>query len=369
MDANSTENVSRTSLRVLMLPMLGHGHISPFLELAKKLTERGFHIYLCSTSINLNHGSKSRSRLWSRSGTFHIDLPQLPSRYHTTDGLAKHLLPILYKSLALSIPEIHKTIKALNPDMVIYDQALTWFSITPLHHIPSVWLHIVSVAALSYAFHLALKPGSEYPFPATSLRDFELQKLLAAIGHKSLDVGEGSSLPLLVNTSRAMEGKYLDHLASITNLKVLPVGPLIPTSPNAAAELEEEIEEIAFGLELSHENFIWALRSPPEGIEFGVPIIAMPMAFEQPINGRVLVENSVAIEITRDENGRLKREEIAKAINNVVTGCAGEPLRQKMKDLRKQIKSSEKENLQVAQLSKKSSGHHNARTDFLEKLW
>ncbi|CDP04733.1 unnamed protein product [Coffea canephora] len=161
---------------------------------------------------------------------------------------------------------------------------------------------------------------------------------------------------------------------------------------------EEEIEEIAFGLELSHENFIWALRSPPgeerkleqilpegflervqdrgrivqggvrqamilghpslggflshcgwnslsKGIEFGVPIVAMPMAFEQPINARVLVENSVAIEITRDENGRLKREEIVKVINNVVTGCAGEPLRQKMKDLRKQIKSSEKENL------------------------
>ncbi|XP_027102594.1 beta-D-glucosyl crocetin beta-1,6-glucosyltransferase-like [Coffea arabica] len=226
-----------------------------------------------------------------------------------------------------------------------------------------------------------------------------------------------------------MEGKYLDHIAGLTNMQTLPVGPLIPTGPIAAAELgeedielmnwlgqkdvnsavftsfgtmyfpsEEEIKEIAHGLDLSNVNFIWALRSPDgdesrleeilptgflervrgrgrivqgwatqamilghssiggflshcgwisltEGIEFGVPIIAMPMNLEQPLNGRVLVENGVAVEVMRDENGRLKGEEIAKMINHVVIGGAGETMRQKIKDLRKKIKSSEEDNL------------------------
>lgn len=59
-------------------------------------------------------------------------------------------------------------------------------------------------------------------------------------------------------------------------------------------------------------------------IKFGVPIIAMPTTVEQPLNGRVQVENGVAVEIMRDENGRLEREEIAKMINHVVIGgCRG----------------------------------------------
>lgn len=86
------------------------------------------------------------------------------------------------------------------------------------------------------------------------------------------------------------------------------------------------------------------------------------MAFEHPITGRVLVENGVAIEVVRDENGRHQREEIAKVIKEVVFGGAGETMRQKIKDSRKKIKSEEKENLDglltlIIQLSKKNSSH------------
>ncbi|XP_027076902.1 beta-D-glucosyl crocetin beta-1,6-glucosyltransferase-like [Coffea arabica] len=450
MEANTTENAGNNSVRVLMLPMLGHGHISPFLQLAKKLTERGIHIYLCSTPINLNSISKKITGKYSESiqlVEFHLqELPELPSRYHTTDGLPSHLLPIFFNSLKLSNPEIHNIIESLKPDLVIYDKAFARFSVSPLYTFPSVWLHIVSAASLSYTFHLTSNSGTEYPFPSIYLRDFELRRLLTTIGRNALDPCEDSPIPLLVNTCRAMEGKYLDHHASSTNLKVLPVGPLIPSSPNSTGESgdddielmnwlgqksehstvfasfgtmyflsKEEIQEIAFGLELSNVNFIWALGSPKgeqrrldeilpegflervkdkgrivqgwvpqakilghssiggllshcgwtstsEGIEFGVPTMAMPMAFEQPITGRVLVENGVAIEVMRDENGRLQREEIARVIKDVVFGGAGETMRQKIKDLRKKIKSEEKENLDglltlIIQLSNKNSSH------------
>ncbi|KAL0403587.1 UNVERIFIED_CONTAM: Flavanone 7-O-glucoside 2''-O-beta-L-rhamnosyltransferase [Sesamum radiatum] len=40
-------------LKVLMFPWLAHGHITPFLELAKRLSDRNFHSYICSTPANL----------------------------------------------------------------------------------------------------------------------------------------------------------------------------------------------------------------------------------------------------------------------------------------------------------------------------
>ncbi|XP_027177784.1 beta-D-glucosyl crocetin beta-1,6-glucosyltransferase-like [Coffea eugenioides] len=296
--------------------------------------------------------------------------------------------------------------ESLKPDLVIYDKAFARFSVSPLYTFPSVWLHIVSAASLSYTFHLTSNSGTEYPFLAIYLRDFELRRLLTAIGRNALDACDDSPIPLLVNTCRAMEGKYLDHHASSTNLKVLPVGPLIPSSPNSTGESgdddielmnwlgqksehstvfasfgtmyflsKEEIKEIAFSLELSNVNFIWALGSP-KGEERRLEEI-LPEGFlgrvkdkgrivqgwlPQPITGRVLVENGVAIEVVRDENGRLQREEMAKVIKEVVFGGAGETMRQKIKDLRKKIKSEEKENLDglltlIIQLSKKNSSH------------
>ncbi|KAK5795642.1 hypothetical protein PVK06_036914 [Gossypium arboreum] len=41
-------------IRVLMFPWLAHGHISPFLELAKKLANRNLYVYFCSTAVNLD---------------------------------------------------------------------------------------------------------------------------------------------------------------------------------------------------------------------------------------------------------------------------------------------------------------------------
>lgn len=174
-----------------------------------------------------------------------------------------------------------------------YDKAFARFSVSPLYTLPSVWLHNVSAASLSYTFHLTSNSGTEYPFPAIYLRDFELRRLLTAVGRNALDPCEDSPIPLPVNTCRAMEGKYLDHHASSMNLKVVPVGPLIPSSLNSTGESgdddielmnwlgqrsehspvfasfgtmyfssKEEIKEIAFGLELSNVNFTWALGSP-----------------------------------------------------------------------------------------------------------
>ncbi|CDP04734.1 unnamed protein product [Coffea canephora] len=111
-----------------MLPILAHGHISPFMELTKKLIDRSIHIsihiYLCSTLINLKPISKKLISIKYTESIelvkFHLpELPELPSHYHTTNELLAHLLPILFYSLKLSNPEIHNIVESLKPDFVI----------------------------------------------------------------------------------------------------------------------------------------------------------------------------------------------------------------------------------------------------------
>ncbi|KAJ8540308.1 hypothetical protein K7X08_030227 [Anisodus acutangulus] len=157
---------------------------------------------------------------------------------------------------------------------------------------------------------------------------------------------------------------------------------------------QEEMEEAAYGLELSNVHFIWVVRFPtgeeqvvnkleetlPQGflrergrivegrapqarilkhptigaflthcgwnsilesIEFGVPIIALPMNFysDQPMNARLIVENGVAVEIARDGNGKLHRGNIAEIIKDVIFGeQIGEDLRRKVKSLGENIR-------------------------------
>ncbi|XP_015167349.1 beta-D-glucosyl crocetin beta-1,6-glucosyltransferase-like, partial [Solanum tuberosum] len=134
---------------------------------------------------------------------------------------------------------------------------------------------------------------------------------------------------------------------------------------------KQEIEEIAKGLELSKVNFIWTIKFPkgmkttieeivPQGflestkgkgmviegwapqslilnhssiggfithcgwnsilesMSFGIPIIAMPINHDQPLNSRLVEELGIGVEILRGENGKIMKEEVAKGIRKVV---------------------------------------------------
>ncbi|KAL2530393.1 UDP-glycosyltransferase 91C1 [Forsythia ovata] len=165
---------------------------------------------------------------------------------------------------------------------------------------------------------------------------------------------------------------------------------------------KEQMEEIAAGLELINVNFIWVVRfhdgnavgideSLPEGflervkergkilqgwapqaeilahssiggfmshcgwssvmesIYFGVPLIAMPLKIDQPINTRLVVEGGAAVEIVRDDDGLFRAEEVAKAIKMVVLEkSSGEGLRAKAMELSQKMKMEEEETINEA---------------------
>ncbi|KAK4403999.1 Beta-D-glucosyl crocetin beta-1,6-glucosyltransferase [Sesamum angolense] len=262
----------------------------------------------------------------------------------------------------------------------------------------------------SYFCHLGQRGDVEFPYPAIRLTGFELSMAIGALESSKNeekdpdeDAGWNFGRTIIVNSSREIDGKYMDYLSEMLNREFIPAGSLVrdyDDDDTGEAVLmdwlsqkdkfscvfvsfgteyflkREEIEEVAYGLELSDVNFIWIVRFPKgdgtsveetlpagflervggrgrivekwasqakilthpsvggfvshcgwnsltESIEFGVPIIAMPMHLDQPMNAKLVAELGVGVEVKRDNEGRLQREEIAKVIRDVVVGESG----------------------------------------------
>ncbi|KAG5533067.1 hypothetical protein RHGRI_027337 [Rhododendron griersonianum] len=229
------------SISVLMLPWLAHGHISAFLELAKRLTEKNFFIYFCSSSINLNSVKKMLPEKYSPSVQL-VELhlpssPELPPHLHTTNGLPPHLLPILKIASVESKPFFSHILNTLNPDLIMYDFNMPWVSASAsLLNIPSVLFCPFGSLFTSFAFHFMENPDAEYPFQSIELHESEKTSLKAMLefsanGVKDADLfRESIKLSrdvVLMKTSTEIEEKYIDHLSMLVKKKVQPVGLLV----------------------------------------------------------------------------------------------------------------------------------------------
>ncbi|XP_006355167.1 beta-D-glucosyl crocetin beta-1,6-glucosyltransferase-like [Solanum tuberosum] len=297
------------SIRIAMLPWLAHGHITPFIELAKALSNRNFYIYICSTQVNINSFKQTISEKYSISikiVEIHLpNLPNLPPHYHTTNGLPPHLMSTLKNAMDMARPSFYHILTTLKPDLVIYDFLQPWVpTMAASLNIPSVLFLTPGAAAGSYLFHIGKKkPVSEYPFPAIYLRDYEYERNRCMFEPTEEDEGndgftdtqrrvngciDGSSQIILIKSIRQLEGKYIDYLSSVHNKRYVPVGPLVRSPETETEHLEimdwlnskercstvfasfgteyflskEETEELALGLELSKVNFLWVIRFP-----------------------------------------------------------------------------------------------------------
>ncbi|KAM3200954.1 UDP-glucosyltransferase 29 [Capsicum annuum] len=413
----------KNTLSVLMLPWLAHGHISPFLELAKKLTNRNFHIYMCSTPINLSSIKKNITKKYSQSielVEIHLpSLPNLPPQYHTTNGLPPHLMNTLKIAFEMAAPKFSKILRTLNPDLVIYDYNQPWAADSASSmNIPAVQFLTFGAAVVSMAIQISKDTEDKFPFPEIYLHEYEMISLKEAVKESPSDkysFDEALRLSrdiMLVKTCRHFEGKYIDYLSNLVSKKIVPVGSLVQESIDQDDHAEimqwldkkeknstvfvsfgseyflsnEQIHAVAQGLELSKVNFIWVIRFPlgerinirdalPEGflervgergtviegwapqatilqhpsiggfvshcgwssfmesMKFGVPVIAMPMHIDQPVNARLVEYIGMGVEAARVEDGKLQNEEIAKVIREVVVEDRGEAVRKKAKQL------------------------------------
>ncbi|XP_057771976.1 UDP-glucosyltransferase 29-like [Salvia miltiorrhiza] len=294
--------VSRFS--ILMFPWLAHGHIFPFLELAKAILHRkNLHIYLCSTSINFDSINKHALHGSIELVEIHLEPSQdLPPDHLTTKNLPPSLMPSLLKAFQTSYTSFSDIISTLKPDLVLYDYFQPWSAkIAASQGIPAVHFSIYGATAYSLVHHKQTFGEAEVPFPGIKFEGHKLQEIcdvlasLCSIIHDLDDqdflfgnIKQSCDL-VLMKTSRGVEGKYIDYLSTLSGKKIVPVGPLIThTTQNNQEQSyiiewlskksqhstvfisfgseyflsKSEIEEIAKGLELCNANFIWIIRFP-----------------------------------------------------------------------------------------------------------
>lgn len=143
-----------------MFPWLAHGHISPYLELSRRLTKRNFQIYFCSTAINLNYIKRYSSEFPIQLVELHLPYsPDLPPEYHATKNLPPNLMSTLMSAFQMSKSSFSNIITILNPDLLIYDSFHSWaVEIASLHNIPSVHFYTSGAATMTF-FHHQQKHG------------------------------------------------------------------------------------------------------------------------------------------------------------------------------------------------------------------
>ncbi|XP_073135674.1 mogroside IIIx synthase-like [Henckelia pumila] len=434
------EAKSGSKLSILVFPWIAHGHVFPYLQLSKNLSNKKFHIYFCSTAINLD---SIKNSLQEQSDSIQLvelqlpSFPDLPSHFHTTKYVPPNLMQRLFHAFQMSSSSFTDIITNLKPDLLIYDVFQPWAAkIATSINIPAVHFAISGAASHSFVYHKFTGKDSTFPYPAMYLKDHEWKALQAAIGQLKRDE-DYKGIPfahfqlsdgiVLMKTCGGIEGKYVDYLSVLCKKNVLPVGPLIAQSndeENAAQIVEwlskkpqfstvlisfgsenylskDQMQEIAKGLELCDVNFIWIVRSPvgetininevmPKGflhkvkergiivkgwapqakilahesvgafmshcgmssviesLYFGVPVIAVPLKLDQPLNARFLVEAGAGVEVARDEDENIIREEVANAINKVIVEKCGEKLRLMAKELSEKMKNEEEEAMNEA---------------------
>ncbi|KAI4373078.1 hypothetical protein MLD38_011241 [Melastoma candidum] len=439
--ATSSANQGRSSrrcLKLLLLPWLAYGHISSYLQLAKRLSRRDFTVFLVSTPASL---ATLETRV-TEEGTAKIHLveiylparPHLPPHYHTTKTIPPRLNDALMAAFDKAGPMLSSIISNVAPDLLVYDVLLPWApTIARSHGIPAVLFSTVNALTVSLAMHMRNRKGQEYPFKlnlAPGFRSSSRKNEQSSSGvtegnglsfvERCLLCMEGSSEIILIKSFRELEEKHMDYFSSLSGKKIIPVGPLVPDpgerdeeqASNLIAWLDEkdqsstvfvsfgsecfldekELEEMAYGMDISNVNFIWVIRFPlgeeialedalpcgflervgnrgmlvekwapqarilahpsvggfvshcgwgsvTESMSFGVPIIAVPMHLDQPLNARIIEEAGVGERVRMDEGGRLDRNEIARAVKHVLIDDEGESAREKAREIGEMIRS------------------------------
>lgn len=437
------------SLHIVLFPWLAFGHLNPFFELAKCLTNKGHCISFVSTPRNISRLPKIHSNVASLFTFVELQLPSvqhLPDGAEATSDLPLNKIPYLKKAYdGLQLP-MTDFLEASSPDWLICDFASHWLPSTAAKlDIPCAFFSIFNAANICFMGPPSSLMGvtedtrtkpEEYtvqprwiPFPSNmAFRTFEINRLYGeALEENESGVSDGFRLGastegcqvLLFRTCTSFESEWLNLVRDTVYRKpVLPTG-LLPPELDATVDYgqdqnwvrikewldkqaqrsvvyvafgseatlsQQEMTELALGLELSKLPFFWVLRSPPGFVEpvtlptgfedrvkgwgiiwrgwvpqlkilshsamggslmhsgwssiietlgVGLPLVLLPMVNDQPLLARLLVWKKIGVEIRRnDQHGWFTGQIVADTLKMVMVDKDGEQYRTMARDLR-----------------------------------
>ncbi|CBI40856.3 unnamed protein product, partial [Vitis vinifera] len=379
-------------LHIVMFPWLAFGHILPYLELSKLIAQEGHRISFISTPRNIERLPKLPPNLQPLIDLVKFPLPNddnLPENAEATTDLPYGNIPYLKKAFDGLQEPVTRFLETSHPDWVIHDFAPHWLPpIAAKHGVSRAFFCIFSATALCFG---------------GSTRSLDHDQ--ANVSGVSDSFRMGSAIlgcdVLAIRSCTELEPEWLDLLGKLHQKPLFPIGLLPPSAP--VTPTEDELTELAFGLELSGLPFFWALRkrhdavdlpdrfeertkgrgmvwrswapqlrildhdsvggfvthcgwsSVIEGLHFGQALIMLPLWGDQGVNARTFEEMKVGVEIPRDqEEERLSRKSVAETLSLVMVEETGKIYRNKAKEMSKLLGDKHR--------------HHRYVSDFVEYL-
>ncbi|KAK4261424.1 hypothetical protein QN277_004423 [Acacia crassicarpa] len=434
-------------LHIVMFPWLAFGHFIPFLELAKLIAEKGHLVSFVSTPRNIDRLPKLPPNLSPLIKLVKLPLPKvhnLPHDAEATIDVPYNIVQFLKKAYDELRQPMTRFLESSKPDWILYDFAPYWIaSIASKLEIKSAFFSIFMASSMGFMGSAStllgtndnsrktlqdyLVPPPWVPFPTTvAFRYFEIMRIADGLSDDNSGVSDlyrsGTSIQncdvVLVKSCFEFEAEWIQLLGHLYKKPVVPVGLLPSTTYDDGKENEtwwwmkewldkqskgtvvyvafgseakpsqEEVREIALGLEKSELPFLWALRVQrgptdleilqlPEGFEDrtrgrGVvctdwvpqlkilshesvggflshsgcssvveaiqnekPLVLLALLVDQGLISRVLEEKKIGYSIPRDDrDGSFTSESVADALRTVVVEERGRIYREKMKEMK-----------------------------------
>ncbi|KAH7852372.1 hypothetical protein Vadar_024055 [Vaccinium darrowii] len=422
-------------LHVAMFPWLAFGHMIPYLDLAKFIAQKGHKISYLSTPRNLNRLPKLPPYLSSLITFVPLSLPrldELPENAEATMDVHPDDVHYLKKACDGLETELSRFLETESPDWIIYDFSPHWlppiaaklgisrafFLIINAWFLayfgPTSWMLNDSVIRPTEPDRLTVPP-EWITFPTkVAYRAYEIKRTFKTSSkpqnasgvsdfYRSACVISGCDA-LAIRHCREFEPNWLTLLEELHQKQIIPLGLMPPSVEESGGDSnndtwtsisgwlnkqdvgsvvyvalgsevalsQDELTELALGLEISGLPFFWVLRKPAgsteadsfmlpdgfegrtqnrgivwknwapqlrilnhdsvggflthcgwssvvEGVRFGRPLIMLPLVLDQCLNARVMESYQVGIEVPRDEgDGSFTRNSVAESIRLVM---------------------------------------------------
>ncbi|XP_073149149.1 UDP-glycosyltransferase 91C1-like [Henckelia pumila] len=423
-------------LHVVMFPWLAFGHLIPFLELSKAIARKGHKISFISTPRNIDRLPKIPPDLASSFTFVKIPLQKvegLPENAESTTDIRTEEMDYLKKAQDLMESDVAEFLQNSSADAVVYDFASFWVPRIAMKlgisrfffSIFESWFwcffgttdNLINELEGMNTAEDYMSPPKWVPFHTKVSYKYHEAKLICLAGEKNASgfsdayrsgIGISQSDAFILRHCNEFDTEWFNLLADLYNKPLIPLGFLPPhveetedqnwvlinkwldsriegsvlyiALGSEAMISQDQITELAHGLELSEIPFLWAFKLPygfelPEGFEerikgrgivwkgwvpqlkildhvsvggflshcglgstlealmLGAPLILLPLMVDQWTNSRILEEKQIGVEVERnEEDGYFTRDSVAQAVRLVMVEDGGKIFRDKAKE-------------------------------------
>ncbi|CAK9149786.1 unnamed protein product [Ilex paraguariensis] len=320
---------------VVMVPLPAQGHLNQLLHLSRHISSYGIPVHYVGTTTH-SRQAKLRIHGWDPLAATNIHFHEFPTPSFLSPppnpnvSFPSHILPLFYASLRLREPvgTLLRSLSTTTTRVVVIHDSVMASVVQDVPSIPNAESYsFVSISAFAISsFHR--ETGNPIPIEPEILKEVPsiescvtsecMEFLQTQEQHGSFDSGS------LYNTIKLIEEPYLDMLGDDQidgTKKQWAIGPFHPVeisknedsnrrhsclewldkqvpksvifvSFGTSTSLpDEQIKELAIGLEQSGQKFIWVLRDADKGDIFAGEVRKpeLPNGYEERIAGRGIV--------------------------------------------------------------------------------